>query len=66
MDTIEYEKFLFTLDPISRTVVELTKDLKTGNWIIKFNEVITQAQMIYFRLPENSFMQNSVVISLQL
>lgn len=62
--TIQYTKYEFTIDPDTRTVASITKDLESNQWIITFKDVISEAQQLYYNLPQNSFFQHSTVIKI--
>ena len=63
-DSIQYRKFHFNLDPDTRTMVNVTKNVKFNQWEVSFIDIVGRVQSKYFGLPENSFFQNSVSIKI--
>ena len=63
-DSIQYRKFQFNLDPDVRTMVNITRNIMSNQWVVSFIDIVGQVQSKYYGLPENSFFQNSVKIKI--
>ena len=62
-DSVDYKKFLFSLDPNTRLITKIDNN-DNGKWVVSFTEVVSKAEQMYYRLPENSLFQGSVKITI--
>ena len=61
-EAINYQKYLFRLEPNSKTIYNVSYNLELDKWAIMVTEIVNDAQLRYFGLDGDTFSGTAITI----